>query len=312
MTTPSHDDPVFLVGCPRSGTTLLQRILNAHSAVAIAPETHFIRRFWLPRATDGHLADTDAMQRLIDDVIAMPEFTEMGLDTAAFRASTTSGERAHRAIFGQLLTMFADRRGACVVGEKTPNHLIYMRTLESWFPGARFIHIVRDPRAVVCSWRDVPWSTGRPVGDAMVWRRYLATARRRPPLRQGALTTIRYEELILDTEATVRTVCRFLGLEFEPQMLSFHLKPSDIVNVAREPWKAAADRPIQDTSVDRWRSELSPDTVARIEAAVWPEMKRWPYPPSTPALRRLLAAAIVRPSERVRKTCRRAARWWRS
>ena len=312
MTESSYDDPVFLVGCPRSGTTLLQRILDAHSAVAIAPETHFIRRFWLPRAKYGPLNDAKEMQRLIDDVVAMPEFAEMGIDAAAFRNSAAAGDSTHPAIFARLLAMFAERRGARVVGEKTPNHLIYMRTLESWFPGSRFIHIVRDPRAVVCSWRDVPWSTGRPVGDAMVWRRYLATARRRPPLGSGALATVRYEALILDTEATVRTLCRFLHIEFEPQMLSFHQSPTDTVNVAREPWKAASDRPIQETSIERWRSELSAETVARIEAAVWPEMKRWPYTPLTPAMRRTFLATAVRSSEAVRRTCRRAARWWRS
>lgn len=75
----------FLVGCPRSGTTLLQRLLDAHPDVAVAPETFFVERFWQRREEYGPLADDRCFERLLHDISAVPEFAEM--DSTKLRSS---------------------------------------------------------------------------------------------------------------------------------------------------------------------------------------------------------------------------------
>src|SRR5690606_38458360 len=129
------------------------------------------------------------------------------------RDAATRIERSWEALFALLLRSFAERTNAAIVGEKTPNHLLYMPTLQALFPGARFIHIVRDPRAVVSSWVSVPWSTGTIEGDAAVWRRYMRKAREQPPA-PGTLHTIRYEALVAHPERVLRGVCSFVGVSF--------------------------------------------------------------------------------------------------
>jgi hypothetical protein len=270
--------PVFLVGCPRSGTTLLQRLLDSHPFVAIAPETHFVRRFWIPRVKYGALADETCFRRLVDDVVGMPEFADMKLDPARFHAAAGHGERTVPALFDLLLRSFGDRRRARIVGEKTPNHLLYMPILESFFPGARFVHIIRDPRAVVSSWRTVPWSTGTLGGDAAVWRRYLRTAWKQPPSR-GKLHVMRYEALTSDPEHELRRVCDFLGIPFDPSMLSFHQREAETIDFEREPWKRGTALPIQGRAHDKWRRALSPGEVEAIEQVCWAEMVRLGYEP---------------------------------
>lgn len=286
--------PVFLVGCARSGTTLLQRLLDAHSAIAIAPETHFVRRFCLQRDARGSLDDGQVFERLIDEVVAMPEFADMRLDAAQFRQAAAGIERTYGAVFELLLRSFQELRGVRIVGEKTPNHVRYMRTLEEFFPNARFVHIVRDPRAVVNSWRSVPWSTGTVSGDARRWRLAIRAAWEGPP-HSRALHVVHYERLVVNPEKELRAICRFLEIAFEPAMLAYHERPADTIDFSREPWKKGAGTAVYRNSIDSWAHKLSASDVAEIEAQVWREMVWLGYRPQIGRLVKRWVTARVRP-----------------
>lgn len=276
MTASPADAPVFLVGCPRSGTTLLQLMLDSHPEVAVAPETFFVRRFGRARRRYGDLADDAAFERLLDDVVAAPSFAEMQLDAGAYRAAARAGPRRLDALFRLLLDQFAARRGARVVGEKTPNHLLYLKTLTRWFPRARCVQIVRDPRAVVLSWKGVPWSKGSVAADAEVWRKYQAAAGRAPA---GArIHVVHYEALLESPEPVLSGVCAFLDLPFDAGMLRHHETPTTL-DVVREPWKSRALEPLQTVDADRWRTLLAPAEVRAIESVAWREMRRAGYRP---------------------------------
>lgn len=271
--------PIFVVGCPRSGTTLLQLLLDAHQAVAIAPETFFIERFWLKRELYGDLNNDENFENLIKNIAATPEFKEMELELNHFREAAWEKERTYASLFQLLLEQFAHLRGVKIVGEKTPNHLLYVETLQQFFPESRFIHIIRDPRAVVSSWKKVPWSKGSLEKDARVWRKYMRTAREYPSSMKSAIFTVQYENLIFETEKNLRAICHFLGLEYDPMMMSYYSKESKLVNVVREPWKANSKKPISRVAVERWKTELSPAQIVEIEKEVWDEMKRLGYQP---------------------------------
>lgn len=273
---------MFVVGCPRSGTTLLQQMLSSHPDVAIAPETHYIRRFWLRRHEYGDLADDGQFARLIEDIAATPEFAETQVDVDCFRHDAWNGERSHAALFGLFLRLFGSAQGASLVGEKTPNHLLYMGTLRRFFPGARFVCMVRDPRAVVNSWRGVPWSTGSVEGDARVWLRY-ATAVPAQPLEPAAsVLVVMYERLVSDAVGALTEICRFADLPWSDDLLDYH-SPQRFtsVNVKREPWKARSAEPVDAGRIQGWREELSAGQVKRIEVVTWRGMRRFGYPFST-------------------------------
>jgi hypothetical protein len=277
--------PIFVVGCPRSGTTLVQAILNAHPDVAIAPETHFAKRYLA-----GPSMEPD---RIVADLVASVEFRDTGLDPDEFRSTAARTQGGAAAILLALLQAYGARRGATVVGEKTPNHLLHMRLLEQGLPGARFVHVVRDPRAVALSMRAAPWSKGSVERDAETWRRYMVAARERPPHRPGTLHEIRFERLLLEPEPTVRALTAFLGLGYRPEMLEPERRRSGAGDVGREPWKAAAERPLEPGQVDRWTRSLTPSEIRGVEAVTYTEMRRLGYRPITPAWRLLPLATYV-------------------
>lgn len=268
---------IFIVGCPRSGTTLLQQMLDAHPDVAIAPETHFMRLFWGSRDRYGNLAEAKNYQRLIEDIVSLPEFSEMELDAQDFTTSAWNTDRSYAATFQLLLEKFAQKRQVAIVGEKTPNHVLYMPEIQAMFPKACFIHIVRDPRSVVNSWRSVPWSTGSIVGDAEMWRYYVSAIQRKPPRGDNKVFTLSYEQLVVEPEKSLQSLCDFMHLDFQPVMLDYHYANSKLVNVTREPWKENSVKPVNQRSLTKWQTDLAAQEVVEIEGVTWFEMQRFGY-----------------------------------
>jgi hypothetical protein len=317
-TDATFSGPVFVVGCPRSGTTLLQRMLDAHPSVAIAGETHFVGRFWLKRNEYGDLREDSHFERILGDIAAMPEFGEMDLDSGEFRRRAREGERAYASLFALLLSMYRERTGAALVGEKTPDHLIYAPVLADFFPSARFIHIVRDPRAVVNSRRRMPWAATGVFENAEIWHKYMRYASRFPQHIQRALLSVSYEALVTRPEHELRGICGFLDLPFHPAMLKYYESAPANVDTSREPWKAAVTKPLDACRLDEWRTALSAPMIATIEGTVWRDMRRWGYHHETgfarlvPAVasatfRRFVGRAKRRTRHEVRRLLRRGS-----
>lgn len=283
------DPPVFIVGCPRSGTTLLQRMLDAHPDVAVAPETHFVRRFWSRRDAFGDLTDDDALHRLIDAILDTPEVHDMQVDRASFVRRVGDSNRTYGAIFDALLTVFGARHDVARVGEKTPDHVAHLPLLRDWFPNATVVHVVRDPRAVVNSWRSVPWSSGYRWRDAEVWVDYVAAGRQAAATWGDALHVVRFETLVTDPEATLRRLCAAIDLTYDSTMLAFHDREPDRVDVDREPWKQRTTQPVDPSVAHRWRDTLSAHDVAQVEAVARDEMDQWGYRPTSTTAQRGVA-----------------------
>lgn len=280
--------PVFVVGFPRSGTTLVQQILNAHPQVAIAPETHFFHRYWRHREQLGDLTADAAWARLLTRLAAIPELSAAGLEAAMLARRGAGVPRTLPAAFRLVLDTFAELQGATVSGEKTPANQLHTPVLQHWFPDALFIHVVRDPRAAVSSWRRVHWSSGSVAVDALEWRRrHRRFLRDAPGLRRAV--TIRYEDLVRDPEPVVREFCAFLGIDFHRAMLEHSRRAAVGLDLEREPWKARATEPMDSTRTDAWRGELTGRQVLAIEAICGRTMTRFEYRPVRSALLRILA-----------------------
>jgi hypothetical protein len=299
-----RSSPVFVVGCPRSGTSLLREMLNAHPEVAIAPETHFVRRFWVNRKRYDPLTDEGNFRSLIQDVMEIPAFPELGISPEDLRSEAQGRPRTYEGLFALIMDLFGRRNSAGVVGEKTPNHLLYTDILRGWFPQSRFVHLIRDPRAVVNSWRKVPWSTSSITGDAEIWRKYQRYAEKARAL--PSFMEMRYEDLVSGPQEAMSEVCRFLGIAFDPRMIQ---RANAKVDVEREPWKSRAVDPITDEASERWRRELSAQEIGDIEAVAFPMMRLYGYEfESAPGLPTRAMKSILRLGGRLNRMVRRLLR----
>ncbi|MER7166919.1 sulfotransferase [Micromonospora sp. NPDC000207] len=230
--------PIFLVGCQRSGTTMLRLVLDSHSRISCGPETRF-------------LAD---MQRIV------------GRDwerLARFGLPREDWLRRIADFFGGVHEDYARSRGKTRWADKTPLYALSVDFLAEVFPDAQFVHVIRDGRDVVVSHRKRfgYWSA---VKCVVKWPRYIRVARASaaalPPDRYLEL---RYEDAVGEPEKTMRTLFEFLGEPWEPGALDYGDKPHDVagkytVEADRRRAAAGTDSSIYESRVGTYRRELDP------------------------------------------------------
>ena len=254
---PRH--PVFVVGMPRSGTTLLSSLLDAHPDLVIAPETHYFTRCWTGTPIEGW-AEVERMLARLDQ---QPGVHDMALSDEEW---TTIRERlrtlevpTHGDILRALLDTYAARSDAPAWGEKTPDHLQFVPEMAEQFPEAAFVAIVRDPRDVVLSLRDLPWSHKTLPEQAWTWRLYAARTQQYHETLGDRFFHLRYEDLITEPEGTLRDVCAFLNVSFRASMLRPDAKEEQPFDADREPWKQKSGRQIDASNREKWRTQM-PET----------------------------------------------------
>ncbi len=270
---PRRNPFLFLVGCPRSGTTLLKRMVGAHLAIAIPSESHWIPR--LHRRRVGLAADDTVTPAIVDALAADRRFPRLGIDTTelselvASRPGIRYGE-----LVGAFFDRYGEREGKALVGDKTPGYVAHLPLLHRLFPTARFVHIIRDGRDVCLSslsWDRAYKNAGRLTGygedpitvTALWWERFVTLGTEDgAALGPARYLEVRYESLVADPEGECRRVCEFLGLPWNPAMLRYHEGRS------REDWDTGSRAWMPPTPGLRdWRSQLPADDVLRFEAA---------------------------------------------
>ena len=216
---------VFIVGVGRSGTSLLQSMLHAHPKVCFVPEFNFIRRFL---ATDelqkswAHYRDSVATRLVSDELIA-----RLGLGEERIRdiLNTLGKQFSASDLYLQLLknAAVASKGHVMWIGDKDPRSVEYLPVLHHFFPEARVLHIIRDPRDVLSSKKKAGWSKDHsPLRHIFANRVQLKMGRRQGPQLFGpAYLEFAYEELIGDPAAVLDRICRLLGIEFNTSMLDF-------------------------------------------------------------------------------------------
>jgi tetratricopeptide (TPR) repeat protein len=225
--------PVFVVGMPRSGTTLVEQILASHPAAHGA----------------GELADfnvlVDRMAGSRGNAFCYPE------DSPAL---TTDQLRA----LGQAYVEGLRRRapGAERVTDKMPGNFLFLGLIHLALPGARIIHVLRDPRDTCLSCYSKLFTAEQnfsyDLGElGRYYRKYVELmAHWRDVLPEGRMLEIRYEDVIADLEGSARRIVDYCGLDWDPRCIAFHKSQRPV----RTASAAQVRRPIYQTSLGRWRA----------------------------------------------------------
>jgi sulfotransferase family protein len=262
-----RDHPIFVVGYQRSGTTLLQALLGAHSRIASPPETYFLMRISNLRDYYGDLRDDANLRRALHDTIEppLPLFEGCGFDEEALYERALETDRSYRALFHTVMSDFAQRHAKARWCDKTPGQRA--RQILQLFPDAQIVHIVRDPRDVIASSLATPWTTMDAAGLARGWRRFtldnLAVGQRAGPER---FHQIRYEDLTRDPTTVLRGVCSFLGERFEPAMITDRGRRRATIAPTAGPWQSRALEDISPAREGGWRTRLRRSDAAVVSA----------------------------------------------
>lgn len=249
----------FIVGAPRSGTTLLRLMLDAHPALAMPPETGFLPAVLALRSRAG----PEAFLSLVTGFETWPDFglEVRDLGTALRDLTPFSLADAVRAFY----RLYARRFGKRLWGDKTPDYGLHLPAIQSLLPEARFIHLIRDGRDVALSLRPLWFAPSRRMQDlARHWVQRVSTTR---ALGRGSppYLEVRFEDLVRRPADQLALLCRFLDLDYDPAMLRYHERASTRLDEHQE--RRHADGTARLTRAERrsqqWRTQLPPD-LSRI------------------------------------------------
>ena len=273
---PRHYDPFFIFGCPRSGTSLLSRMLASHPNLAVPYESHLYDSVFPIVQRYGDPSRRSARARLVSEILRTEPIRRWTPPPSLSDTLEAIQRDDFHGIVEGLMRTWASSQGKSHWGEKTPQHTLCWRTIVEGFPKLQVIHLIRDGRDVALSNRAAHFGPKHVYPLARRWLNYLAAAEEaRANLGDEIFLQVRYEDLVAEPERELRRICRFLGEEFAPSMLkfyqarNFHVDQRNARNLGR---------PVLSENAGKWRGEMTAREVRIFEALAGPALERYGYP----------------------------------
>ena len=270
-----RDPYLFIVGCARSGTTLLRRIVDAHPQIAITPEMHWISHYLNYFKNQNRLVTPE----LVSELTEHKRFAQFEIPREEFEGLLGSGAPVPYLTFlNRVFGLYGKIKNKPLVGNKTSGYVRRISTLHALWPEAKFVHIIRDGRDVclsILNWNKADRTAGRfatweedPVSTtALWWERKVRTAREAGArLGSSLYYEVRYESLISRPEQECQRLCEFLDVLYDDAMIRFAegKTRTDLPNARKTPKKAWL--PIT-SGMRNWRTEMPATDIQRFEAA---------------------------------------------
>jgi hypothetical protein len=278
LLTPSNQlpGPIFIGGPDRCGKTTLQAFLSSHPNIAIPAVgsnlwSYFYRQY-------GDLRSQANFERCLDALLHYKHALFLKPDAERIRREFWQGKPSYARLFALLHEHYAERLGKPRWGDQTGLIERYADRIFKAYPDAKMLHMLRDPRdryeASLEMWPDgkgrVGAATGRWLYSALLALRNLA----RYPERY---MIVRFEDLVQNTEATMRAVCRFLDEDYTPAMLAMAGSPGHRSKVLQGAESTGGAVALSPGFIGRYRGKISQEEIAFMQAYAGRQMAAFGY-----------------------------------
>lgn len=266
------NNPVFIIGMPRSGTKLLRELLNQHSLISIPKsESHFIPFFIKKYSKERGHETSLSIEELYDKFINTTFYRNMNLSGISLSykdfQSGIEGSKQWNVIFKFILKYFSEDPKSKIWGDKTPGYINYISTINRIYSGAKFVHILRDPRDYCISVNKI-WNKNI-YRAAHVWNETI-TEFSNKKLSHVNLYTVKYEDLINNPHIVLTEITNWLGVEFEESMLRLD-SPSENYGDAKGMLVVKKD------NSKKYLTVLNETEIRRIEEITKPSLELMGY-----------------------------------
>ena len=248
--------PFFIVGVPRSGTTLLRRLLNKHSNLCVPNETHFIPHLYRPFISKWQQGKH---REAIDLLNQQPLVRQWGVNIGFDEIQLDEAHDAYANAVNIIMNQRAQQDNKQRWGEKTPVYVFHIPLLLSLFPNGRFIHIYRDGRDVALSLMPLAWGPNNSYACARYWRQMLQEWNKHKEVMGEKWLEVKYEALIEAPEQQLNQICDFIHVPFDTVMLDKY--------------------PIVKNRTERWRNKfnMSHRELVAFESQAGDTLTQWGY-----------------------------------
>jgi hypothetical protein len=262
------DRPVFICGCHRTGTTLLQKSLSRHPGLDILPETKLLAWLFSPAGRAIRHPGNNLVEFVADRIgkinreWAKPDHAWRLEQLRASADSAPTKFASDRKVLRYVLAHATRREARVRVGEKTPLHIFHVPALLKEFPDARIIITRRDLRASYHSQstRNSTKSLSyRPFGSVRFVASWLFAehlAHRFVSRYKDSVRIVEYERLVSEPDEMFKELCDFVGIDYDDRLLDASVENSSF---------AGQSKGFTRDSIERWRDELPTETIQELE-----------------------------------------------
>lgn len=263
----------FIIGRPRSGTTLLRLLFEAHPNLLIPPESPFIiilyKKYGKVTAWNQGI-----IREFCDDLYKQRYFEKWLIDKDELlgKLMQYNGETTFRSMVKQVYLSYKsvyEKKDIVMIGDKNPMYSLYSSRIHKLYPDSKIIHITRDYRDNYLSLVNVNFEV--PIVPIVVyrWKYALHKMWKLKKKHPELVYSIKYEDLVADPEHNCRMLCDFLNIEFDPSVLAFYKKKSEVEKIysgdegVNQIHKSLFN-PISTERMNKWQTEM---TARQIKVA---------------------------------------------
>lgn len=268
---------IYIVGVGRSGTSLLQSMLHAHSELTSSPESHFFRSYIASEKGQKSI-EKRGPERFREVLKEDRFFNRLEVDPDKLK-SLERPSFSVLDVYKEITDLLKNKYQKNVLVDKDPRNLENISKIHQYFPLARIVHIIRDPRDVVFSKTKANWSSKRPywlhamIGEAQMNKGILSASK----MNSTTYHQLKYEDLLETPEEVLNKLCSFLGLIYETGMLRFNEKAQELVTKEEMQWKKETFQPLIKENKYKWKEYYSPFQLAVIERISQGSMNKFGY-----------------------------------
>lgn len=270
--------PVFIGGLDRSGKTTLRGFLQSHPAFSIPAVGSNLWSYFYGQY--GNLGNPRNLERCLDAMKRYKQVRFLEPDWEHLRSDFRQGAPTYANLFALLQQQHAEREGKPRWGDQTGLIERYADQVLGAYPDARMIHMLRDPRDRYAGSLQL-WPSGkaRAGGAAARWLYTTGLALRNLRKHSGRYLVVRFEDMILQTEQTLRTVCAFLDEDFDPRMLSMEGAPEQREKMIRRSHGDPGGSPLSSEYIGIYREQIPAGELVFLQTILGARMRRFGYSP---------------------------------
>lgn len=266
-------EPIFVLGGPRSGTTMLRLMISSHKDICIPPECGFA--LWLyDKYKDW--GKEQGYDRYLTDLVNTKKFETWGLNSdEILKVIENEDPRNYAHLAKCVYKAYAVKMGyeTVRIGDKNNFYIDYLDSLKALYPSACVIWIVRDPRDVFCSYREVmskntnsSYAPNLPTDVETFceqWEKVIASFEKAKSLFCENIHITKYESIVSQPEKAAMQLCKHMQMPYDENMLRFYEMNDEPMDFT--PWKGNTFKPVGDSSLGRYKLELQSNQIEIIE-----------------------------------------------
>ena len=289
MTETNTVQKAFLLGNPRSGTSLLRLIMNSHSKIVAPPECGFLH-WWYQKYRDWNLGSlSTSLDNYLADLLTSKKIETWNIDRNRLREYLYREKPSDYAALSAAVYLYYAQQDSfekpCLIVDKNNYYIHHIDEIIKAWPDATIVHLVRDGRDVACSYRETmgidtpsPYKPNLSVDLSQIareWRDNNETIATKAKELGVKYILIRYEDIVERPANTLTVLLSSWSLEYEPAVLDYHSKQAE--PDATIDWKRLTKKPLDNARIGRYKNDLSVNARQQFESIADDTLRAYGY-----------------------------------